>query len=64
MNTQTFAQTQNITPITDEELMAATGGGVGKLVGQGLKTLFTGTRNYLAADAAIGMASDAINGDR
>mgnify|MGYP001237424565 CR=1 FL=1 len=26
MNTQTFAQTQNIAPITDEELMAATGG--------------------------------------
>ena len=26
MNTQTFAQAQNIAPITDEELMAANGG--------------------------------------
>ena len=26
MNTQTFAQTQDFTAITDEELMAATGG--------------------------------------
>ena len=43
--------------------MAATGGAIGKLVGKGLETAFTATRNALAADAVIGMAGDAINGD-
>ena len=63
MNTQTFAQAQNIAPITDDELMAATGGWLGaaaRITGKALKF----GRNALAADAAIGMASDAINGDR
>ncbi len=68
MNTQTFAQTQNIAPITDDELMAATGGGLltagAKLLGQGLRGGFQTTRNVLAADAAIGMATEAINGAR
>ena len=64
MNTQTFAQTQNIAPITDEELMAATGGGLltagAKLLGKG----FNATRNAIAADAVIGMVGPgpAING--
>ena len=47
MNTQTFAQAQNIAPITDEELMEANGGlafvpalikagiGIGKAAGKG-----------------------------
>ena len=49
--------------INNNELMAATGGAIGKLVGKGLKTAFTATRNALAVDAVIGMAGDAINGD-
>ena len=28
MNTQTFAQAQNIAPITDEQLIAVNGGGI------------------------------------
>ena len=64
MNTQTFAQAQNIVPNTDEELMAATGGGIGTALVKGAGSLLKFGRNALAADAAIGMASDAINGDR
>ena len=41
MNTQTFAQAQNIAPITDEELMAATGGGIFTVA---FKTLGGGNR--------------------
>ena len=33
MNTQTFAQAQDFTAITDEELMAVNGGGVGATLG-------------------------------
>ena len=50
------------TAINNDDLMAATGGALGKLVGKGLKTAFTATRNALAVDAVIGMAGDAING--
>ena len=32
MNTQTFAQVEDFTAITDEELMAVNGGGIGGIV--------------------------------
>jgi hypothetical protein len=32
MNTQTFAHAQNITPITDDALIAVNGGGIGSIV--------------------------------
>ena len=44
--------------------MAATGGGIGTALVKGAGSLLKFGRNALAADAAIGMASDAINGDR
>ena len=58
MNTQTFAQDQNITAITDEELMAVNGGGLGSVA----KIIFKGTRNALAYEAATNIVGDAING--
>ena len=66
MNTKTFAQAQDFTAITDEELMAVNGGvfgAIAKAVGKGILGTGKATRNYLAADAVIGMAGDAINGD-
>ena len=61
MNTQTFAQAQDFTAITDDELIAVNGGWVGAAVKLGAKAFKFG-RNAIAADAVIGMAGDAING--
>ena len=47
MNTQTFAQAQDFTAITDEELMAVNGGGVrwgGNVIGGG--SVFVGGQRY------------------
>ena len=47
MNTQTFAQAQNIAPITDDALIAVNGGGVsweGKIVGGG--NVYLGDQRY------------------
>ena len=41
MNTQTFAQAQNIAPITDEQLIAVNGGGVGATLGWAFANVFT-----------------------
>ena len=58
MNTQTFAQAQDFTPITDEELIAVNGGGFASVD----KGLFKFTRNALAYEAAGQLVGDAING--
>ena len=62
MNTQTFAQAQDFTAITDEELMAVNGGiaflpllvkggiGLGKAVGAGV----AGYGGHKAAEAVFG----------
>ncbi len=69
MNTQTFAQTQVVTAINDDELMAATGGGIGALLTAGIRGAgaaarggFKFGRDALAADALINKVDGAING--
>ena len=41
MNTQTFAQAQNIAPITDDALIAVNGGGAGATLGWVAANVFT-----------------------
>ena len=41
MNTQTFAQAQNIAPITDDALIAVNGGGAGATLGWVAANIFT-----------------------
>ena len=41
MNTQTFAQAQNITAITDDALIAVNGGGAGATLGWVAANVFT-----------------------
>ena len=54
MNTQTFAQAQNITAITDEQLIAVNGGGSGSSLGWAFLNVFTG---------GIPIAADALFND-
>ena len=58
MNTQTFAQDQDFTAITDDELIAVNGGWAGALA----KGIFKFGRNALAYEAAGQMVDGAING--
>ena len=65
MKTQTFAHTQAFTAITDDELIAVNGGGIGaiaKVIGRGILGTGKAAGNALAFDAAAGMVGDAING--
>ncbi len=44
--------------LTDQDLMAVNGGGLGSVA----KIIFKGTRNALAYEAATNIVGDAING--
>ena len=58
MNTQTFAQDQDFTAITDDELIAVNGGWAGALA----KGIFKFGRNALAYEQAATIVDGAING--
>ena len=64
MNTQTFAQAQDFTAITDEELMAVNGGGFLKfLVDLGVATTTPfGPSNLVSGLVGNGTAGDAVEG--
>ena len=60
MNTQTFAQAQNIAPITDEELMAATGGFFGKVIGAMVPKVTVAGAARAGAQAIVLTGAEAI----
>ena len=65
MNTQTFAQDQDFTAITDDELIAVNGGWAGALakgIGKLAKGGFKAGRDVLAYEQATTLVNDAING--
>ena len=63
MNTQTFAQAQDFTAITDEELMAVNGGGfLGFLVDVGVAATPFGPSNMVSGLVGNGTAGDAVEG--
>ena len=64
MNTQTFAQAQNIAPITDEQLIAVNGGGLfGDIVDLSVGFIpYAGTANTIAGFAGGPTVGSAVEG--
>ena len=64
MNTQTFAQAQNITPINDDALIAVNGGGLfGDIVDLSVGFIpYAGTANTIAGFAGGPTVGSAVEG--